>query len=97
MNDKGEAVALQKVPSGIEGFDDIPSGGFPSERTTLLLGGPGSGKTVLALQASVGAALRHDAPGIFVAFEENAGRIRWRETARRPSPPRNGRQPTNEF
>ena len=76
MNDKSAGSALGKIPSGIAGFDDITSGGFPKERTTLLLGGPGCGKTVLALQALVSGAARHDAPGIFVAFEENADRIR---------------------
>ncbi len=76
MSEKGEARVLEKIASGIDGFDDITCGGFPRERTTLLLGGPGSGKTVLALQALVSGAARHDAPGIFVAFEEDADRIR---------------------
>ena len=44
-------------------------------RTTLLMGGPGCGKTVFALQVLVCGAMRHDAPGIFVAFEENANRV----------------------
>jgi len=43
--------------------------------TTLLMGGPGSGKTVLALQMLVGASRLHQTPGIFVAFEENARRV----------------------
>ena len=76
MNDKSDTLALEKVPSGIKGFDDITSGGFPKARTTLILGGPGCGKSVLALQALIGGTTRHDTPGIFVAFEENAERIR---------------------
>lgn len=67
--------ALTKMPSGVEGFDDITSGGLPRRRTTLLMGGPGCGKTVFALQILVNGALRHDTPGIFVAFEENASRV----------------------
>ena len=39
-----------KAPTGIAGFDEITGGGLPRGRTTLLVGGPGSGKTVLALQ-----------------------------------------------
>jgi circadian clock protein KaiC len=66
---------LEKISSGIEGFDDITVGGLPQGQTTLLMGGPGSGKTVLALQILVNEATRHGAPGIFVAFEENAKRI----------------------
>ena len=76
MSGKGEPSVLEKIPSGIEGFDDITSGGLPRGRTTLLMGGPGSGKTVLALQVLVSGAIRHDAPGIFVAFEESVERIR---------------------
>jgi len=68
---KRKPALLAKLPSGIEGFDDITSGGLPQRRTTLLMGGAGSGKTVLALQMVTSAAL-HGVPGIFVAFEENA-------------------------
>lgn len=39
-----------KAPTGIAGFDEITDGGLPRGRTTLLVGGPGSGKTLLALQ-----------------------------------------------
>ena len=76
MSEEIKAGILEKIPSGIEGFDDITSGGFPEGRTTLLIGGPGSGKTVLALQALVRGAAPHETPGIFVAFEENVERIR---------------------
>ena len=64
-----------KVPTGIAGFDAITGGGLPRGRTTLLLGGPGSGKTVLSLQFLVHGALRCSEPGIFVAFEESSDRI----------------------
>ena len=39
-----------KAPTGITGFDEITRGGMPRGRTTLLVGGPGSGKTIFALQ-----------------------------------------------
>ena len=66
---------LEKMRTDIDGFDDITAGGLPQRRTTLLMGGPGCGKTVLALQMLVNAARIHGIPGIFVAFEENAGRV----------------------
>src|SRR5580658_10228696 len=75
MTDINCAEALEKIFTGIEGFDDITRGGVPLGRTTLLMGGPGSGKTVLALQILVGATTHHGTPGIFVAFEENARRV----------------------
>ena len=64
-----------KAPTGITGFDEITGGGLPRGRTTLLTGGPGSGKTVFALQFLVHGAQDCKEPGIFVAFEETSQRI----------------------
>ena len=75
MSDRNRADAVEKFSTGIEGFDDITAGGLPLRRTTLLMGGPGCGKTVFALQMLVSGATRHGTPGIFVAFEENARRV----------------------
>jgi len=66
---------LPKLPTGIEGFDHLSHGGFPRHRTSLVIGGPGAGKTVFALQCLVNAARQHGAPGIFVAFEESSSQI----------------------
>jgi circadian clock protein KaiC len=41
----------------------------------LLIGGPGAGKTVFALQCLINAVKQHRAAGIFVAFEESPGQI----------------------
>ena len=68
-------AAFKKAPSGITGFDEITGGGLPRGRTTLLLGGPGSGKTIFALQYLVNGARTYGEPGIFVAFEETSKRI----------------------
>src|SRR5476649_2304427 len=70
-----DAKALRKAPTGITGFDEISGGGLPRGRTTLLLGGPGSGKTIFALQFLVQGANAHRERGIFVAFEETSQRI----------------------
>ncbi len=64
-----------KTPTGIAGLDEITGGGLPRGRTTLLVGGSGSGKTILALQFLVDGAQHRDEPGIFVAFEETPSRI----------------------
>src|SRR5664279_4233979 len=66
---------LTKAPTGITGFDEITGGGLPRGLTTLLVGGPGSGKTILALQFLVHGAQACKEPGIFVAFEESSKRI----------------------
>jgi circadian clock protein KaiC len=64
-----------KARTGIEGFDQITNGGLPRGRTTLLEGGPGSGKTLFALKFLVEGARYCREPGIFVAFEETSKRI----------------------
>jgi circadian clock protein KaiC len=64
-----------KAPTGIAGFDEITGGGLPNGRTTLLVGGPGSGKTIFSLQFLVHGARKCKEPGIFVAFEEASERI----------------------
>jgi circadian clock protein KaiC len=69
------AKAPAKAPTGIAGFDAITGGGLPRGCTTLLVGGSGSGKTVLALQFLVHGAQKFKEPGILVAFEENSKRI----------------------
>ena len=64
-----------KSPTGITGFDEITGGGLPHGRTTLLVGGPGSGKTLFGLQFLMHGARACKEPGIFIAFEENSRRI----------------------
>jgi circadian clock protein KaiC len=66
---------VTKVLTGIQGFDEITDGGLPQGRTTLVMGGPGCGKTVFALQSLVTGANKRKEAGIFVAFEESTRQI----------------------
>lgn len=66
---------IPKSRTGIAGFDEITAGGLPTGRTTLVLGAPGAGKTVFALECLVNGARNDREPGIFVAFEENTRQI----------------------
>jgi circadian clock protein KaiC len=68
-------LAVTKILTGIAGFDEITCGGLPRGRTTLVMGGPGCGKTVFALQALVNGARRTKEAGLFVAFEESTRQI----------------------
>ena len=68
-------AAVAKQLTGIRGFDEITDGGLPRGRTTLVMGGPGCGKTVFALQALVYGARREKEAGLFVAFEESTRQI----------------------
>lgn len=57
--------------TGVAGLDAVLSGGFPAGRTTVVAGGPGSGKTVLALQYLVAGATEYGEPGLMISFEES--------------------------
>jgi circadian clock protein KaiC len=72
---KTAVVATAKSATGIGGFDEITQGGLPQGRTALLVGGPGSGKTLFALQFLAHGARTCNENGIFVGFEESADRI----------------------
>ena len=63
---------MEKVLTGIPGLDALTRGGVPRGRATVLDGGAGSGKTILALQFLVNGARQFGEPGIFVAFEESS-------------------------
>ena len=61
---------LKKTPSGIKGLDELTGGGLPAGRPTLICGGPGCGKTLLATTFLVKGALDYGEPGVFVSFDE---------------------------
>jgi len=61
---------IEKCPTGIRGLDEITAGGLPRGRPTLVCGGAGSGKTLLAMEFIVRGIRDYGEPGIFVAFEE---------------------------
>lgn len=68
-------VGLTKVRTGIAGLDEITHGGLPAGRPTLVYGGPGCGKTILAMEFLVRGARDFGEPGLFVSFEENVGQL----------------------
>lgn len=42
--------SLERLSSGVKGLDNVIEGGYPRQRTMMLMGGPGVGKTIMALQ-----------------------------------------------
>lgn len=61
---------IAKSPTGIVGLDQITEGGLPQGRPTLVCGGAGCGKTILAMEFLVRGATQFNEPGVFVSFEE---------------------------
>jgi circadian clock protein KaiC len=76
MSDPVNQSPVQKLPTGIASFDVIAKGGLPQNRTTLLSGTAGSGKTVFAMQFLAAGIRDANEHGVFVTFEESAADIR---------------------
>ena len=69
-------LGVEKLETGISGFDLISNGGLPKHRTTLVSGTAGSAKTVFAAQFLAEGITQADENGVFVTFEESPGDIR---------------------
>ena len=69
-NNVKDMECLPKCPSGIRGLDEILDGGLPRGRPTLLAGGAGSGKTMIAMEFLLRGATQYNEPGVFISFEE---------------------------
>ncbi len=70
VSGSAHSATIEKIPSGISGFDQVTDGGLPKGRATLICGGPGSGKTIFAVEFLVrGTELGEK--GVFIAFEES--------------------------
>lgn len=65
---------LQRLKSGVTGFDDLVNGGIPESDLILLSGPCGAGKTVFGLQFAYFHADKE--PGIYVSFEEELAQIK---------------------
>jgi circadian clock protein KaiC len=67
---------IEKVETGIPGFDFIADGGLPKDRITLISGTAGSAKTVFAAQFLAEGIKSGSSGGVFVTFEESPADIR---------------------
>jgi KaiC/GvpD/RAD55 family RecA-like ATPase len=61
----------KKVATGIVGLDELVEGGFPEGRVILIIGGPGSGKTILCGQFLYKGIYKNNENGVFVSLDEN--------------------------
>ena len=81
MKKKGKSSArpqgfLPRCPTGIQGLDEITSGGLPRGRPTLICGGPGCGKTLIAAEFLVRGVTEFGEPGVLMAFEETEAELK---------------------
>ena len=66
---------MLKCPTGIKGFDQITDGGLPKNKTTLICGSAGSGKTLWSIGFLINGALDYNEPGVFMSFEETEAEL----------------------
>src|SRR5437879_7849009 len=67
---KGKMPTIDRTPTGIPGLDEILGGGFPRGRAILLVGGPGTGKTILTSQFLINGIKIYGENAAFVSLDE---------------------------
>ncbi|HXW37559.1 MAG TPA: ATPase domain-containing protein [Nitrososphaerales archaeon] len=70
MQEGDAGSAGQRLGTGISGLDEMLGGGFMPGRVILVLGEPGSGKTILCSQFLNHGALNEDQKGVFIGLNE---------------------------
>lgn len=71
LNRVNDGRDRSRVKTGINGFDELISGGFERESIVLLVGASGTGKTLFGLQYLYKGASEFNEPGVFISFEED--------------------------
>ncbi len=67
---------LQRIPSGIPGFDQIVNGGLIRDRVYLISGPAGAGKTIFSSQFIYNGLTKYNENGVYVVLEETPQQLR---------------------
>jgi KaiC/GvpD/RAD55 family RecA-like ATPase len=59
----------ERILTGIPGLDQLLDGGLIPNRSILVQGGPGTGKSTFAMQYLIAGALHEDEPGVLISME----------------------------
>ena len=62
---------VEKIPTGIPGFDAVLEGGVPKGRALLITGSTGTGKTVFTNEFLYRGITDYNENGVYVTFEEH--------------------------
>lgn len=65
---------MDRIPSGIEGFDEIIGGGLPRFRTFLVSGSCGTGKTIFGAQF-IKKGFESGEPCLYITFEQSKKKL----------------------
>lgn len=66
---------MERVKTGIPGFDDLIEGGIPKGFNVLVLGQPGTGKTIFGLQYIINGAMNGE-NGIYISLDSPNERVK---------------------
>ena len=66
---------MDRTETGIKGFDELLGGGLPKGKCILIVGGPGSGKTIFAMQYLVNGA-RKEERGLYITLDEKPDHVK---------------------
>ncbi len=66
---------VEKMPTGIRGFDAVLEGGVPKGRALLITGSTGTGKTVFTNEFLYRGITEYNENGVYVTFEEHPADI----------------------
>jgi len=79
MEDMDNNMNIERLSSGVDELDKLIDGGYPRERTVLLSGGPGVGKTIIALQF-IDSSCKKGLKCLYLATEETPDELRIQAT-----------------
>ncbi|MFH1255883.1 MAG: ATPase domain-containing protein [Candidatus Diapherotrites archaeon] len=68
---------MERIKTGIMGFDELVDKGIPKGSTVLVSGGSGTGKTIFTMQYIYEGAKQFNEPGLYVTLEGNVKTITW--------------------
>lgn len=69
-------MIIERIKTGIDGFDELIEGGFTKNSITLLAGNSGTGKTTFCIQFLYNGIVKFNEPGVYIGLGENAERIK---------------------
>ncbi|MEM4293769.1 MAG: ATPase domain-containing protein, partial [Thermoplasmata archaeon] len=63
---------MDRVPTGIQGFDELINGGFPEGSINVISGPAGAAKSLFALHFVINGAEKYNENGVYFTVEEAA-------------------------
>jgi circadian clock protein KaiC len=68
-------IESDRVLTGIQGLDKVMGGGLEKNSINIVCGGPGTGKSIFAIQFIINGIEKFGEPGVYITFEETKDKI----------------------